>query len=55
MVVIESTFHGFDAIEAKTSRLEEIVGEIRALSDEAKSLAEELASCEIAVSSKVVE
>ena len=43
-----STVHGLDLIESKANRLSEII-------KEAKTLAEELASCEVTVSYDVAE
>ena len=46
-MVLKSTIKGLDAIEEKVTRLQEII-------KEANSLAEELASHEVTISSEVV-
>ena len=46
-MVVEHKIHGLDSIEAKVNRLGEIM-------KEAKSLAEELASCDVEISFEVI-
>jgi len=47
-MTLENTIHGLEEVEAKIKRLSEII-------IEAKTLAGELASCEVEISSEIVE